>query len=333
MHALDHTDTAVGRGERVVRAVARGLRAYIRHFPAQPGKWLLYRVVNRMTRRFEVDLPAATHFGASLPCRLYEVIQARIYLFGVWEPNLTHFLETRLDEGDAFLDVGANVGYFSLLASKRVGASGLVVAVEASPSTFVKLEENLLRNGASNVRALNVAAARAPGRVRLHAGPRANTGRSTTVEWSRLPVEAEVPAVPLVELIEADQLRRCRIVKIDVEGGELPLLENILDHLECFREDVEFVVEAAPDEIRRSGGCLREVVARFRRAGFAAYRIENDYELGSYLGRLEPRAPRALEAIPAEQVDLVFSRIDAPELLSQRTPVSGRSCRRSLAPR
>jgi hypothetical protein len=50
-----------------------------------------------------------------------------IYYFGVWEPNITRWIVRRLASGDMFIDVGANVGYYSLLASKLVGESGSVV--------------------------------------------------------------------------------------------------------------------------------------------------------------------------------------------------------------
>ena len=80
-----------------------------------------------------------------------------LYYFGMWEPNLTHWITERLKDGDVFVDVGANVGYFSLLASTLVG-SGHVVAVEPTPRAFDMLEESLRRSHATNVRAVNAAA-------------------------------------------------------------------------------------------------------------------------------------------------------------------------------
>src|SRR5205823_8966527 len=86
-----------------------------------------------------------------------DTIQQYIYYFGVWEPHLTRWIVRRLVCGDAFIDVGANVGYYSLLASKLVGTSGSVVAIEASPATFKILQSNLALNQVRNVRAMNVA--------------------------------------------------------------------------------------------------------------------------------------------------------------------------------
>jgi hypothetical protein len=68
-----------------------------------------------------------------------DVIQRNVYTFGVWEPEITHWLEGFLRPGDLVVDVGANTGYFSLEASKLVGPEGLVVAVEPVPSISAAL--------------------------------------------------------------------------------------------------------------------------------------------------------------------------------------------------
>ena len=67
---------------------------------------------------------ARTTFGAAIAGNTKDLIQRHIFYFGVWEPNLTGFLTTRLNRGDVFVDVGANIGYFSLLASRLVGRRG-----------------------------------------------------------------------------------------------------------------------------------------------------------------------------------------------------------------
>lgn len=73
----------------------------------------------------------------------------------------------RLKPGDVFVDVGANIGYFSLLASKLVGPGGRVVAIEASPEVFDLLRRNLELNKAHNVRAVNVAISDREGSLQL----------------------------------------------------------------------------------------------------------------------------------------------------------------------
>ena len=63
--------------------------------------------------------------------------------FGVWEPVITKYVADNLREGDVFIDVGADMGYYTILASRCVGASGKVFAVEASGGTYAKLLKNM----------------------------------------------------------------------------------------------------------------------------------------------------------------------------------------------
>jgi len=77
---------------------------------------------------------------------------------GGWEPEESAFLRRVLGPGMTFLDVGANVGYFSLMAAQIVGADGLVVAVEPEPRNLALLRANLWRGGADRTRVLPIAA-------------------------------------------------------------------------------------------------------------------------------------------------------------------------------
>ena len=91
-------------------------------------------------RPFETT--ARTREGLRMQIRCPDQIQERIYLFGIWEPAITRFVKGRLKPGDLFVDIGANVGYYSLLAAKLVGSEGQVIAIEASPTIARKLEQN-----------------------------------------------------------------------------------------------------------------------------------------------------------------------------------------------
>ena len=97
-----------------------------------------------------------------------DVIQRNIYAFGVWEPEITRWLEGFLRPGDFVLDVGANTGYFSLQASKLVGPKGQVVAIEPVPSINAAMTRNLEANNCSNVRLLNLVASDAPGEIEIY---------------------------------------------------------------------------------------------------------------------------------------------------------------------
>ena len=84
-------------------------------------------------------IETTTAEGDRVACHLPDLIQMYLYVFGVWEPDLAAYIRSRLNEGDVCVDVGANIGFDTLIASRKVGPSGGVVAIEASPLVAVQM--------------------------------------------------------------------------------------------------------------------------------------------------------------------------------------------------
>lgn len=79
-----------------------------------------------------LTVDGTTEDGIHFRCRLPDYMMY-VYLFGTWEPDLAAFMRRRLRPGDTFIDVGANIGCLSALASRLVGPHGIVVAIEPAP--------------------------------------------------------------------------------------------------------------------------------------------------------------------------------------------------------
>lgn len=90
----------------------------------------------------EVD----TQVGRLFAHRDDEVITANLIRWGVWEAQETQFLRTLLRPGDTFVDVGANIGYFSVLAAGCIGSQGYLIAIEPEPRNLELLRMNLARH-------------------------------------------------------------------------------------------------------------------------------------------------------------------------------------------
>jgi FkbM family methyltransferase len=292
-------------------------RAYIRTVPFG-REWFWLNVVGPYLTWRGVERVAKTHFGARLFCNTRDLIQCYIYYFGRWEPNLTQFISQRLKPGDVFVDVGANVGYFSLLASSLVGPTGSVIAIEASPQTYDQLAANIALNGADNVEAINTAVSDRAGLAPLFAGHVENCGETTLssefAAMNQLQKSGEVHTKPLSSLLSPDIVHRVKLIKIDVEGLELAVVRGMLGILEYTRADLEILIEVTPDKILGGGKGGDAVVDELQRYGFGAYVIENDYSGRSYMANRPDTRPRRLRSALVKQTDLVFSRLSAEAL-------------------
>jgi FkbM family methyltransferase len=239
-----------------------------------------------------------------------DIIQQYIYYFGVWEPHITEWVSRCLAPGDTFVDVGANIGYYSLLASQLVGKAGTVVAIEASPRTFDDLLINLKLNGVSNVRAVNVAASESDGTAKIYRGHEHNTGLTTTLEGRGFDLECEVHAAPLSAILKPEELQGARLVKIDVEGAEWSVVSGMRSLIKGGRPDLEIIIEVNPRLLTRQGKTPDELLRPFLDAGYHAYRLENDYSPQSYIPLPREMRPQRIRPPILETVDLVLSRQD-----------------------
>lgn len=147
-----------------------------------------------------------------------------LYVCGSFEPNEFAFLDRALEPGMVFIDVGANDGYYTLFAARRVGASGRVVAVEPSSRERTHLERNLARNGIDNVTTVPAALGAATGHADLHLAHGVHTGHNTLGSFAHddvVPARNErVRLETLDAVVSRLGLVRVDVVKIDVEGAE-----------------------------------------------------------------------------------------------------------------
>lgn len=151
----------------------------------------------------------------------------KTYVFGTHEPSVVHGLEELVQPGWTAIDVGANIGYFTLLMANRVGPQGKVIAFEPLIENFSILRENIKLNGHLNVVVENLALMSRTGRIELRsATPGAITWVASVRVDQNSAVESEsVEAISLDEYVEKKGIAKVDFLKIDVEGAE----ESVLD--------------------------------------------------------------------------------------------------------
>ena len=136
----------------------------------------------------------------------------------------------RPKEGDIVVDIGAHIGLYTIISSKRVGANGKVVAIEANPSNFEMLNRNIKVNQLTNIISLNNAVYSKETKLKLYL-PGEELGHTTynTVMSDRAKNEdkfVEVSANTLDYLLQLKEITDVNWVKIDVEGAEFEVLKG-----------------------------------------------------------------------------------------------------------
>jgi FkbM family methyltransferase len=253
---------------------------------------------------------AKTYFGSSMLCDPRDFTQHIILHFGVWEPNTSAVIERILSLGDVCVDIGANVGYDTLLASKLVGSQGTVIAIEASPSIFNLLSRNVRENGGTgNIRLVQKAVSNAPGVLNLYSGPPGNRGQTTTIAGRDFQFETTVEAAALDQILTAEERSRLRLIKMDIEGAETPVMARLLDTLDLYPNLLYLIVEVSFSE----QSC--DIFHRMRAAGFSTYLIENSYNRDWYIkGRHQLTPLLSVDDLPRAQSDILFARGPAPAI-------------------
>jgi FkbM family methyltransferase len=192
------------------------------------------------------------------------------YLLGASEPAVQEALVQYLGPGDVLYDVGANVGYMSVLGARLVGPRGRVECFEPLPSNVELLRENLDTNKFTNFAIHEFAASDHDGQARMSLGDGLRIGNGQIVETADH-TTIEVP----IHRLDGLKLRPPQLVKIDVEGVELAVLRGMTNILEASRpkiivelhgvddDEVERFLRAAGYEPRQldDGGGMRHLLA------------------------------------------------------------------------
>lgn len=300
--------------DKVYYIVASVIRLYTRNVKIEKGIWFLWsKILSPHINTHNIQTKVQVIDRIKMNVDLRDLIQSYLFYFGIWEPTLTDFIRNRLSHGDVFVDVGANIGYFSCLASKRVGPSGAVYSVEASPQVYAALLKNLEQNNLSNVTAYNKAVHEEKSSISLYIAPDTNIGATTTyIDRDDLNYqdEVQVEADSLDNIVPFDKLTKARIIKVDVEGAEWFVFKGIEKSLEAFSDKTEWLIEISPRALKSQGGNLEDLLAAFNKHGYKAYEIENSYSPGWYARSQHSDYIRPLLLDSDKQKDVLFSKQD-----------------------
>lgn len=221
--------------------------------------------IDKRTRRRPRDV---AFFGCTLRCQPDSQSASNvIYFTERFDPDEMAFIEAYLRPGDGFLDVGANIGTYSLLARSLVGATGRVDGFEPHPVAARRFRENVELNGFDNVEIHETAVGATAGVIEFLDGADVSNRARSDVDGPRPVVE-----VPVVRLDDVLGSRRYAMGKIDVEGYEAAAFAGAVEHLGAANPPV-WQIEVLDHQLRKFGSSGAAVRAHLEHAGYRLGRI------------------------------------------------------------
>lgn len=224
------------------------------------------QVIKRWPAVFACSMPRKTvevAGGLRMNVGLVDMIERSLWVTGSWEPHVLQLLEKKVSAGDVVLDIGANIGFLTMFASRLVGPKGLVISIEPCHNNISKLCENLVLNDLANVVVLSSAAGEVWKKGDICFAGAGNSG-ATEMRGARVSRKHAVLELPL------DALRaggfRPSLIKIDIEGYELLALRGLRKTLESCKPIV--VLELTDRFLRELGQSAVELLSFMEDMGY-----------------------------------------------------------------
>lgn len=228
-------------------------------------------------------------------CDLRDLLMREVCLTGCYEPQETTLVQHLLAPGMTFVDVGANWGYFTLVAAHLVGSSGRVLAVEADPRAARTVRENVARNSLAHVTVIEAAASDVTGSLLMQSYGSGDDD-SSNFGLAMTPIREDggrsfaVSARPLDDCLDECGIEHVDLMKIDIEGAEARALTGLQRHLAAGQID-RLIVELHPEPLRRAGTSCERVISTLGDRGYRAWRI--DHSPQTYRRAASTRMPAA----------------------------------------
>ncbi len=234
-----------------------------------------------------------------------------------FEPDVANLLVRVLGAGDIAVDIGANIGFLTVLASLLVGPSGHVVAFEPGPENLERLRANLAHNDCKNVTVIEKAVTNQVGEVEFFINSDDSGGNALwnpaqypgNVKCLATPIRLTVPGTTLDAEWRQLQLQAPKLIKIDTEGAEQRVLEGMRDLLSG--QKPRFVVSELHAFGLAKMGCSQESLRGFMAGlGYSTFGL-------TFAGALPRHIPAATRIEAPFAINLLFSK---PEWVGEYWP-------------
>lgn len=238
-------------------------------------------------------------------------LESALYEKGTYEAGTLHLLSHILEEGDTFIDVGANIGLMSFYASKKVGLSGQVYAFEPQASTFDILAYNIKLNQSSNITAFNHGFGAQEAQLPIFDNLAVNRGSASLLSDRSSGFSHMVQVKTLDSFLADAHIKVVKALKIDVEGWELEVLKGGLRMFDSARRPIVIIEYSNLHPIE--GGRSVDIYHFLKQKDYKIFKLKGSKE------RISPLKPIINEtdlpdhdnlvAIQPNQVDKLSSKL------------------------
>lgn len=212
-----------------------------------------------MADRASVSVPGMEPISLHVHARDDRYISENLRRRGVWEPLETRVVLNLLEPGQGFVDLGANLGYYTVLAARRVGPSGRVLACEPDEANVALLCRNVADNGVAPwVELHTCAVSDRSGTSRLFRSAD-NQGDHRLFDAGDGRVSVNVSITTLDDLL-SDRADAFHLVKLDTQGSEALILRGARQTLQAQGHRLIWIVEFWPFGLERSGAGVAELL-------------------------------------------------------------------------
>jgi len=194
----------------------------------------------------------------------------RLLFFGVYEPFETNIFKKQIKKGNIVLDIGANIGYYTLIAAKLVGKDGKVFAFEPDPNNFLLLKKNVKLNNYQNVTLVNKAISDKSKNIKLYLSKN-NFGDHRIYKSSENRESINIKCIRLDDYFKKIN-QRVDIIKMDIQGAEWAAIKGMQSLLRK-NPNIKIIMEFSSDDLRKFGVNPKEFLDFLANLGFIFYNI------------------------------------------------------------
>lgn len=212
--------------------------------------------------------------GATVVLNPTDPVVSGALMLHLYERGETRFFRRIYRPGMTFLDIGANVGYYTALALQMSNGNGQVIALEPEPESFGYLESTVTRNDGSNVICLQKAAGRQRGQQVLYIS-RDNRGDNRLYPHELHTQTCPVEVIPIDDLLDELGVASVDVIKMDVQGYEGHVIAGMLSTIRASARLV-VLMEFWPTGLRRAGTDPCAVLQALKECGLTLFELAAD---------------------------------------------------------